>query len=293
MKDKLKTLTRERNEQKTCIKDLHKQLRFHMQAMEDRAAEEADKAEDRAEDSSAEPPQVQEMLNFKGQRFFKEAAEQHVKHVQERQNKAVRLFEELGVDLKEMAQLEVFAFWANEVKKRTEALHNLEEKLKATLGQRDEFKIATRALLSHWLWLSRSSLLNIMTTWKEAVSNLWQRKKSPFTSTTPSQHLANSHYLNEVHSVVTACAENQLPAVYERVLASAMDLTDAETAVLFLVDALSGSLSPVGVSAHGQNLKKSEERIQVFPDDPCVLGLVAKDRCIYLCSGKHKPMLRS
>ena len=67
--------------------------------------------------------------------------------------------------------------------------------------------------------------------------------------------------------MVTSSAENQLSLVYKRILEITCDIADAEVSCIFMVDPLSGALSPVAVQtatndANGRKLKKSEERIQ-------------------------------
>jgi hypothetical protein len=81
----------------------------------------------------------------------------------------------------------------------------------------------------------------MLTLWKEKVSIRYRQRASAFTCKTSEQSCTTQHYMNkvpprrlidpttthtptlQVHSVVTASAENQLPVVYDRVLAAAIE----------------------------------------------------------------------
>jgi hypothetical protein len=74
------------------IKELHHLLRLQMQATTERSVGEGDQEPLVGADGG------------KSQRFFQEAAEQHVQYVNSRQSQAVDMFGDLGVNLKGIFQ---------------------------------------------------------------------------------------------------------------------------------------------------------------------------------------------
>jgi len=274
LKDKLKQLTREGEQQKSIVRQLHEQLREVLDVGEGGEKEKG----------AAEGAALKTAVDSKSHRFFKEAAEQHIVHVASRQHLAASLFQQLGVNIRRMVKRDVLERWVREVKVRAVEILRKEKLLKQQLVAKPAFREAAAVLMAHWHFLGIESLEKMMTKWKESVSAIWQRRASPYTCTNPGQHISNMHYLNQVHSIVTSSAENQLPVVYKRVLEIACDVADAEVACMFLTDPLSGALSSVAVNVHGvyKQLNR-DERIQVFPGDKCVLGLVAQHKCVYLC----------
>jgi len=237
------------------------------------------------EEGKAQIPEDEDAYasHFKEQRLFEKAAAQHVRSIQQRQTLAIELFERLGVSFRGLRLKASFEIWWNVVQIHESILVEKEELLVKTLAGREELRRACEVLVEHWSWVSLCSQITMMSRWKEVVNVKCARTGSPFTTTNRSQELSNQHYLDMVHSISTASAENHLPTVYDRIIQSAMELSDAETAVLFRVDSLSGSLSPVGISDY-QGEHTQTASTSIFPDDPCVLGLVSKQHCIYLSS---------
>ena len=118
VKDKVKKLQREGEQQKKEIRELHEQLRVCLEAKEQN-------------EKSGKPgePKAEGGLNSKSQRLYREAADQHMVYLASRQELAVTLFEQLGVNFKRLLIRDALDHWVKEVQVRTVEILGKEQQL--------------------------------------------------------------------------------------------------------------------------------------------------------------------